>query len=160
MAAVDTVRMEMIEAGGRTVQSFGLNRLLGQIYTLLYLSSDPLSLDDMVKELAVSKASVSIASRQLASWGAIRPVWQRGDRKDYYTAERDFKSILNNGILESIRKKMDSAQRQVERSLEMLEKDGDNGEQIAFVRNRLKEADTFRARIQRLMDNPVVRKVL
>ena len=160
MAAIDSVRWEMIDAGGRTVQSFGLNRLLGQIYTLLYLSPDPLSLDEMASELSVSKASVSIASRQLAAWGAIRQVWQRGDRKDYYTAERDFRSVLNNGILESMRKKLDSAQRQIERSLKMLEEEGGDGEQKAFVQERLKEADKFRSRVQRLIDNPIVRKVL
>ena len=150
----------MIEAGGRTVQSFGLNRLLGQIYTLLYLHPEPMSLDAMAAELSVSKASVSIACRQLASWGAIRQVWQRGDRKDYYTAERDFRAILNNGILESIRKKLDSAQRQVERNLKMLEDEGMDDAHTSFVRDRLKEADRFRSRIQRLIDNPLVRKVL
>ena len=160
MATTDKVRWEMIEAGGRTVQSFGLNRLLGQIYTLLYLHPDPLSLDTMAAELSVSKASVSIACRQLASWGAIRSVWQRGDRKDYYTAERDFRSILNNGILESIRKKLDSAQRLIEKNLEKLEEAGDDGDQIAFVKDRLKEADRYRSRIQGLIDNPLVRRVL
>lgn len=160
METIDTVRWEMIDAGGRTVQSFGLNRLLGQIYTLLYLNAEPLSLDDISQQLSVSKASVSIASRQLAGWGAIRQVWQRGDRKDYYMAERDFRAILNNGILESIRKKLDSAQRQVERNLKMLEEEGKSDEQAVFVRERLKEADRFRSRVQRLIDNPIVRKVL
>lgn len=160
MTAIDRVRLEMIDAGGRTVQTFGLNRLLGQLYTLLYLSPEPLSLDEMAAELSVSKASISIACRQLAAWGALRQVWQRGDRKDYYTAERDFKAILNGGILESLRKKLDSAQRQIERSLSMLEASGADGDQGKYIQERLKEAEKFRSRMQRLIDNPLVRKVL
>ncbi len=152
--------MEMIEAGGRTVQSFGLNRLLGQIYTLLYLHPQPMSLDDIVAALSVSKASVSIACRQLAAWGAVKQVWQRGDRKDYYKAETDFKAILNNGVLDSVRKKLDSAERQIERSLALLANDAVDEEQRAFVKARLKKADKARSQIARLIDNPLVRRML
>lgn len=148
----------MIEAGGRTVQSFGLNRLLGQIFTLLYLSPEPMSLDDIAAALSVSKASVSIACRQLASWGALHQVWQRGDRKDYYTAESDFKALLNNGVLESFRKKLDSAERQIERSLKLLEHQNVNGEESDFIAARLKQADKARSKIKRLIDNPLVRR--
>ena len=148
----------MIEAGGRTVQSFGLNRLLGQIYTLLYLFPEPMSLDDIAETLSVSKASVSIACRQLAGWGALHQVWQRGDRKDYYTAESDFRALLNNGVLESFRKKLDSAERQIERSLKLLEQQSDNGKEGDFVATRLKQADKARSKIKRLIDNPLVRR--
>ena len=157
---MEAARMEMIEAGGRTVQSFGLNRLLGQIYTLLYLQPQPMSLDDIAEALSVSKASISIACRQLAQWGAIKQVWQRGDRKDYYTAETDFKSILNNGVLDSVRKKLDSAERQIKRSLTLLANDGLDGEQKAFVEARLKKAEKARSQIRRLIDNPLVRRLL
>lgn len=159
-SATNNARWEMIEAGGRTVQSFGLNRLLGQIYTLLYLQPDPMSLDEIAEALSVSKASISIACRQLATWGAVHHVWQRGDRKDYYTAETDFKSILNNGVLDSVQKKLDSAERQIERSLHMLDGDGASREDKAFMAERLKEAEKARSKIARLLGNPLVRKLM
>ncbi len=71
MDSLHPAKREMIEAGGRTAQSFGLNRLLGQIYVLLYLTPHPLTLDDIAQALGVSKASVSIACRQLESWAAV-----------------------------------------------------------------------------------------
>lgn len=154
---MDAARLELIEAGGRTVQSFGLNRLLGQIYTLLYLHPDPLCLDEIADALSVSKASVSIACRQLAGWGAVRQVWLRGDRKDYYAAETDIKTLLNSGILESFRKKLDSAERQLERTQNILSKDGDSIEHREHLIERLQEADKIRGRIRRLIDNPLVR---
>ena len=45
MVALSQAKWEMIEASGRTAQSFGLNRLLGQIYMSLYLAGSPQSLD-------------------------------------------------------------------------------------------------------------------
>ncbi|MFH1026858.1 MAG: MarR family transcriptional regulator, partial [Pseudomonadota bacterium] len=91
----------MIEAGGRTAQSFGLNRLFGQIYILLYLSDEACSLDLLAEQLGVSKASVSIACRQLETWGAVHRSWVKGDRRDYYVAETNFNNILRNGLLDS-----------------------------------------------------------
>ena len=157
---MDSVTEEMVDACGRTVQAFGLNRLLGQIYALLYMRPEPLCLDDIAAELHVSKASVSIACRQLAGWGAVHQSWQRGDRKDYYTAEADVKALLNNGVLESIRKKLDSAESLIQANLERLEEESASASNTDFIRQRLKEAEKTRSRIRRLVDNPLIRRVL
>src|SRR2546426_11185583 len=93
-------RRKFVEGGGHTTQSFGLGRIVGQVYALLYLSPTPLCLDDIAKELSVSKASVSTTVRQLERWAALKPVWVQGDRKDYYVAETDFRSVLKHGLLE------------------------------------------------------------
>jgi DNA-binding transcriptional regulator GbsR (MarR family) len=160
MDALQAAKWEMVEAGGRTAQSFGLNRLLGQIYVLLYLSDDARSLDDLAEQLGVSKASVSIACRQLESWGALHRSWVKGDRKDYYIAETDFNRILTNGLLTSFYKKLESAKVQIERSLEMLNQNGLDGDKARFLNQRLREADAYRQKVSRLMGNPLVKKLL
>jgi DNA-binding transcriptional regulator GbsR (MarR family) len=160
MDKIQAAIWEMIEAGGRTAQSFGLNRLLGQIYTLLYLYRDPLSLDEMAEHLGVSKASLSITCRQLEGWGALHRVWKKGDRRDYYTAERDFRVILNGGILNSVTKKLDSAKVQIERSLQLLTQSGDHSQEVEYARERLDEAERIRAKLAAIISNPFVRKML
>ena len=50
-SAWDSARGHFIEAGGNTTQSFGFGRIMGQVYALLYLSSKPMSLDDIAKFL-------------------------------------------------------------------------------------------------------------
>jgi DNA-binding transcriptional regulator GbsR (MarR family) len=160
MDALSTAKWEMIEAGGRTAQSFGLNRLLGQIYILLYLTDEALSLDALAEQLVVSKASVSIACRQLESWGAVHRTWVRGDRKDYYAAETNFTHILNNGLLSSLNKKFDTARAQIERSLHLLEEQGTDPGKARFLKQRLKEAEQYRVKVFRLLNNPLVKKIL
>ena len=138
---------ELIEAGGRTAQSFGLNRLLGQIYMFLYIRREASSLDDLVEGMGVSKASISIACRQLLALGAIKRVWRKGDRKDYYEAETDLRSLLNNGILRELDKKLDSARTQIERCREILTDgegaDPENSQDLTFFSERLDEADRY-----------------
>ena len=150
----------MIEAGGRTVQSFGLNRLLGQIYVLLYLTEEAKSLDWIAEQLGVSKASASIACRQLEAWGAVHKSWKRGDRRDYYEAESDIGTMLRGGLMSSFNKKLESARTQIERSLAMLEADGPNGDNAVFLRKRLLEAESRRERLHSLLNNPFVKKLL
>lgn len=157
---MESARWEMVEAGGRTAQSFGLSRLFGQLYVLLYLNPEPLCLDDLAAQLGVSKASVSIACRQLESWGAVRGVWVRGDRRDFYTAETDVGKWVQGGLLASVNKKLESARRQIERSLRLVEEGpGDDGRRT-FLRQRLREAEQRRARLARLLKNPLLRRLL
>ena len=80
---------EMVEVGGRICQVLGLPRSTGQIFGLLYLSTEPLSLNKMSAMLGISKASASTGTRQLAAWGAIRKVWVPGERRDYYEVVED-----------------------------------------------------------------------
>lgn len=159
MATHGSAVWEMIEAGGRTAQSFGLNRLLGQIYTLLYLSPGPRSLDDLVHDLGVSKASVSIACRQLESWGAVRLTWVKGDRRDYYEAETDFGALINGGLLASLNKKLESARIQIERSLQLAAQDR-NGRDGDFLKERLQQAEQRRKRLHNLLNNPLLKRML
>ena len=85
---------EMIEVGGRICQLLGLPRSTGQIFGLLYLSAEPLSLSRMSSMLGISKGSASTGTRQLASWGAIRKVWVPGDRRDYYEVVEDLGQLI------------------------------------------------------------------
>ena len=151
---------EMVEAGGRTAQSFGLSRLFGQIYTLLYLSPEPLCLDELADQLGVSKASVSIAGRRLETWGAVRKVWVRGDRRDFYEAETDFRSILNGGLLTSLGKKLESARVQIDRSIRLASQNGDGDGRHVFLLERLNEAEKRRKRLAKVIDSPLLRKLL
>ncbi len=102
-------RDNFIESAGRTTQGFGLGRNIGQLYALLFFSPKPMSLDDMAGELKVSKGSVSTNVRELEKWGAVREVWIKGDRKDYYEAEVNFLKIIKEGILPFFRRKLDSS---------------------------------------------------
>lgn len=150
----------MMEAGGRTAQSFGLTRLFGRLYVLLYLSPESLCLSELADQLGVSKASVSIACRQLASWGAVRCVERPGDRRDYYVAETDFGKLLSGGLLASLGKKLESARTQIERSLRQLENQADAQGRATFLKRRLMEAEQRRAKVARLLKNPLLHQVL
>lgn len=77
---------------------FGLNNIMAQLYAILYLSNKPLSLDDMLERLKISKGSVSTNIRALERYGVVRRVWIKGSRRDYYEAEYDIKKVILDRI--------------------------------------------------------------
>jgi DNA-binding transcriptional regulator GbsR (MarR family) len=120
-------RLEMVDASGRIGQVFGLPRSVGQIYGLLYLAPEPLSLDDIAELLGISKASASTGTRQLAAWGGIRQVWVHGDRRDHFEAESDIGNLLRSGYTEFLKPRLATSQRRLERLAATLEEDLNGG---------------------------------
>ena len=74
-----------------------VNKVGGQIYAILFLNEEPLSLDEISEILSVSKSNVSINIRLLEDMKLVRKVWVKGSRKDFYSAERVYpKKVLSN----------------------------------------------------------------
>jgi len=100
---------EMVEVGGRVCQVLGLPRSTGQIFGLLYLSTEPLSLNQMSSMLGISKGSASMGTRHLASWGSIRKVWVPGDRRDYYEVVEDLGQLIRGSYNNLIKPRIQSS---------------------------------------------------
>jgi len=72
---------------GRLIEFWGFKRNMGRVWTLLYLSPDPLSAQDLRQALGLSSGAVSMTLSELSRWGVVRKVWIQGERKDFYAAE-------------------------------------------------------------------------
>ena len=97
-ADLQVVHDSMLDGLGQLADYFGFSKVMGQLYGTLLLSAEPLSLDDMMARLDISKASVSTNMRSLDHMGMVRQVWVRGGsgRRKYYQAETDFWQIFSN----------------------------------------------------------------
>src|SRR5699024_11470102 len=62
---------------------------VGKLYATMYFQGK-MTLDEMRDELGMSKPSMSTSVRKLQKIGMVKKVFQRGSRKDTYTAEKDF----------------------------------------------------------------------
>jgi DNA-binding transcriptional regulator GbsR (MarR family) len=67
----------------------GMPRVAGRLYGLLLVSAKPRSLDDLAKQLGVSKASISVNVRLLEEKGVVEQIGRQGDRRDYYSIADD-----------------------------------------------------------------------
>ena len=82
-------RQQMVQTWGQLSDQWGINRTMGQIHALLMLSPDPLTADQIINELSISRGNVSMNLRNLLEWGIIYKTHVAGDRKEYFSSEKD-----------------------------------------------------------------------
>lgn len=158
-ATVAEIRARLVELGGRTSQDIGLGRIVGQILVHLYLHEAECSLDDIGRELGLSKAAVSIAARQLEAFGMICRVWRKGDRRSYYRTADNIASALQKGLLTFVGQKVASVGVELDAALAAAKEISD-GQELAFLRSRVERAASLRDRAVRLMNNPLVKMLV
>ena len=97
------------------VRVLGLPRSIGEIYGLLFISRDPLSLDDLVIRLKISKGSVSQGLRMLKSLGAVSEANGNGgdERRTYYEPAVELKRLVGGFIREQIRPHLESGKTKI-----------------------------------------------
>ena len=138
-------REHFIQGMSRISQFWGFPRAMGAIFGAIYLSQEPLSLDELVAQAAVSKGAVSTNVRHLERLGMVHKHIQVGSRKDFYVAETDFWQIIKTILQEREKGEFDLALRTVGESLVMVsqvEADIDT-EQAAFYAERMQAMEEF-----------------
>jgi DNA-binding transcriptional regulator GbsR (MarR family) len=91
------------EMGGR----WGVNRTVGQIYALLFLSDRPLNAEEMTELLGMSRSNVSMGMKELESWRLVRKRHLANDRRDYFEAPDDVWQIIRTLAEERRRREID-----------------------------------------------------
>lgn len=92
---------------GEMGSRWGINRTVGQIYALLFVSARPLTADEITDRLGVSRSNVSMGLKELSSWRLVRLSHQPGDRRDFYSAPEDVWQIFRTLAEERQRREVD-----------------------------------------------------
>lgn len=82
-------RADFLAQWGALGPAWGVSRTMSQIHALLMVSPDPQNTDEIMAALAISRGNAHANIKELCDWGLLRKVTRRGDRKDYYEAEKD-----------------------------------------------------------------------
>lgn len=99
MFSEEKIKKEIIKNFGYAYRAFGLSKLMGHVIALLIFSHEPLSLDDICKNLGRSKGPVSQIMRRLRDRNLIRRVWHENSRKDYYEIQPEiFENAFRNNF--------------------------------------------------------------
>ena len=100
-------RTAFVAQWGVLGSSWGVNRSVAQVHALLLVTHEPLSQDEIMDELAISRGNVATSLRELTDWGLVRPVVTAGDRRYYYEAEKDVWKIACNVARERSRREIE-----------------------------------------------------
>src|SRR5438270_9076303 len=89
VAALHQARDDFVSQWGAIGSAWGINRTMAQIHALLITAPAPLSTDQIMLELKISRGNAHANLRDLVSWGLVRSVVRKGERKEFFEAEKE-----------------------------------------------------------------------
>jgi len=139
--SLDEVKDDFIAQWGAFGSQWGINRTMAQIHALLMVVPDAMNTDEVMDNLTISRGNAHTNLKELVNWGLVRIIVKKGERKEYFEAEKDVWRIFITILRERQRREIDPA-------LELLRNCQDetkhlNGIGAETFRNQVKELETF-----------------
>lgn len=150
-------RDNFVEGIGYLASTVGSSRVIGQLYAILFLSSEPLCLDDMAEALRISKGNASVNIRELEKLGVVRKVWVKGSRKDFYEAEFDLEKLIKSGVVTALKRRMDMVQETLDATENLVKKaeemDGEEKKTAKLYLKRLESVKEIHQFAEEMLDS-------
>lgn len=139
------LRQDFILHFGEMGSRWGINRTVGQVYALIFLSERPVCAEEIVDALGVSRSNVSMSLKELQAWELVHRRHIPGDRRDHFATYDDLWKIVRTLVEQRKRREIDPTLTK----LRELELDADRAPEDAHARSRIAE---LRALIELLSD--------
>jgi DNA-binding transcriptional regulator GbsR (MarR family) len=115
---LSALQQEFVLHFGEMGSRWGINRTVGQIYALLFLSDRPLNAEEITDRLGFSRSNVSMGLKELQSWNLVRLQHLPDDRRDYFATPEDLWEIVRILVQERKKREIDPTLSKL-RALEM-----------------------------------------
>lgn len=113
--SLSELEVEAIEMFINFLRLIGLPKSVGEIYGLLFVAPKPLAMDEIMERLEISLGAASQGLKLLRSFGAVRVVYERGDRRDHYIADLELSRFATAFIKDELQPRMDMASERIRR---------------------------------------------
>lgn len=106
---IEEAREEFVSQWGALGTQWGINRTMAQIHALLMTSPQALTTDEVMEQLSISRGNAHTNLKELVAWGLVRPVVKKGERRDFFEAEKDVWQIFTTVTRERKRREIEPA---------------------------------------------------
>jgi len=111
---------------GEMASAWGINKTMAQIHALLYAVSEPLDTDTIMEKLGISRGNANMNLRSLLQWQLVHKVHFKGNRKDFYTAEKDVWTVVATIVRERQQREIAPIRHHLEECLDVFEQEEPN----------------------------------
>ena len=143
-------KQQFIHSWGVLGSQWGINRTMAQVHALLLVSSEPLSTDDLMEQLNISRGNANMNIRELMDWGLVDKVIVPGDRKEYFSAEKDIWKVSTRIMYQRKKRELDPMVK-VLNQISTIEGDKKDAEVKAFT-DTITNIKKFTAQADKTMD--------
>ncbi|MBC7829402.1 MAG: winged helix-turn-helix transcriptional regulator [Chitinophagaceae bacterium] len=100
-------KQQFIQSWGSLATQWGINKTMAQVHALLMATPGPLNQDEIMDQLSISRGNVNMNIRELINWGLVERVILPGERKEFFTAEKDVWKVARQVIKERKKRELD-----------------------------------------------------
>ena len=143
-------KQQFIHSWGVLGTQWGINRTMAQVHSLLLVASKPLSTDDIMEELSISRGNANMNIRELMDWNLIDKVIVPGDRKEYFSAEKDIWKVATRIMYQRKKRELDPMLKVLNQLID-IEGDKRNAEVKAFTET-VENIKKFAGQAEKTMD--------
>jgi DNA-binding transcriptional regulator GbsR (MarR family) len=147
--ALSELEKEIVDIFVRIAGVLSLPRSVGELYGVLFISPEPMCIDDLMQKLKISKGSTSQGLKILRSFGAVNPVYVPGDRRDFFTAEAEMRKIMAGFVNEQIRPHLDNGRERMVRIQRLI--DSEEPARKEFIAERIERLQGWQKRASALL---------
>ncbi len=148
---------KFVQTWGALGSQWGINKTMAQIHALLMVSTEAVSMEDIMEELQISRGNASMNLRALMDWGIVYKEYKAGERREFFTAEKDLDEL-------AVKISKERSKREIKPALKVLKEvssieAGDSPEEQHFVNQTNKlydfvlQADNVLDKITEYKDN-------
>lgn len=138
---LEQARDEFVAQWGALGTQWGINRTMAQIHALLMTAPQAMCTDEVMESLKISRGNAHTNLKELVNWGLVRMIVIKGDRRDFYEAEKDVWQIFTIIARERKRREIDPALALLNKCAE--ETKSLKGAEAKAFHNQMKQLEEF-----------------
>jgi DNA-binding transcriptional regulator GbsR (MarR family) len=151
-AALTDLESQVIELFVDLAEMIGYPRSVGQLFGMLYISAEPMSMESLTSRLAISKGSASQGLKVLRTLGAVKTSYVPGRRRQHYGAEMSIRKITANFMRDQVGANLRNIGERLD-AIENLQPSGDSK-----IINKIDSLSSWQNRAEKML--PIILKMV
>ena len=134
-----SAKQELIESFGTLGSNWGINKAMAKIHILLLISPKPLSAEEIMEELSISRGNANTNIRGLIEWGLIKKKLVPGERKEFFYSIKDLWEMLRIIVTERKKREIQPAVESLKNAIKIKKNNSDEINEFLKITNGLLE---------------------
>ena len=148
---LDEAKIKYIQTWGSLATNWGINKTMAQVHALLLVSTYPLSAEDIMETLQISRGNVNMNVRALIDWGIVSKEFVVGERKEFFVADKDIWELFKQITKERKKREIEP----VLKVLEDLQKVDDHTEEGMQFKKVLSDLSSVTNTVNGILDKAI-----
>jgi DNA-binding transcriptional regulator GbsR (MarR family) len=138
---LDEAKHKYIQTWGSLATSWGINKTMAQVHALLLVSTKPMSAEDIMETLQISRGNVNMNVRALIDWGIVNKQFVVGERKEFFVAIKDIWELFKQIAKERKKREIEPVIK-VLRELQVIDDESEEAQEFRKVLTDLSKVTT------------------